>query len=86
MALAITYQVPSLFQITFWALTKISLTQLTKAQQTLIGPAIFIDVALAKSALDEHCQIIAAEEPRILSHADDCQDPSACEVDWHQVW
>lgn len=86
MALAITYQVPSLFWITFWALTKISLTQLTKAQWTLIGPAIFINVALAKSALDKHCWIIAAEVPHILSHTDDCQDPSACKVDRHQVW
>ena len=63
-----------------------SLTQLTKGQRALIGPDIVISVALAKSVLDEHCRIITAEEPRIISHADDCQDPSACETDWHGVW
>jgi len=86
MGLATTYRLPSLFRLAFRGLADMSLTQLTKGQRALIGPDIVINVALAKSVLDEHCRIIAAEEPRIISHADDCQDPSACEADWHGVW
>ncbi|KAG6373521.1 hypothetical protein JVT61DRAFT_6162 [Boletus reticuloceps] len=56
-----------------------------KVQRAMIGQDIFPSVALAKSVLDQHCRIIAAEEPRILVHADNCQDPVACETDWHGV-
>ncbi|KAI9571525.1 hypothetical protein HD554DRAFT_1991697, partial [Boletus coccyginus] len=86
MGLAIVYRLPSLFRVAFQALTDISLTQLTKGQCASIGSDIVINVALAKTVLDEHHWIIAAEEPQILSHADDCQDPLACEADWHGVW
>ena len=51
-----------------------------------LGPDIFSSLALAKAVLDEHCRIVAAEEPHILTHTDDCQLPSACEADWHGVW
>lgn len=39
-----------------------------------------------KLLLDEHSHIIASEEPVILTHAVDCQDPIACQEDWHSVW
>ena len=52
----------------------------------MTGPDIFSSLALAKAVLDEHCRIVAAEEPHILTHTDDCQLPSACEADWHGVW
>ena len=34
----------------------------------MIDPDIFSSLALAKAVLDEHCRIVAAEEPRILTH------------------
>ncbi|KAF8124432.1 chitin synthase-domain-containing protein [Boletus edulis] len=86
MGLAMKYRLPSLFRIAFRTLTKMPLAKLTKGQRTLIGPDIALNVALAKCILDEQCRIIAAEEPPILSHADDCQEPLACEADWHGVW
>ena len=75
-----------LFRRAFRDLINLSLTQLSKAHRSLIGSDLFMSLALAKAVLDEHCRIIAAEEPRILKHADNCQDPMACEVDWHGVW
>lgn len=51
-----------------------------------MGYDVFIALVYAKSALDEHAQIIANEEPVILSHATDRQDPIACEEDWRAVW
>ena len=67
-------------------LTDISLMDLTKEHCSMIGPDAFISLALAKSVLDWHCRIIAAEEPHIVAHAEDCQDPPACAADWHGVW
>ena len=80
MGLATTYWLPSLFRLAFRGLADMSLTQLTKGQCALIGPDIVISVALAKSVLDKHCRIIAAEEPHIISHANDCQD---CRESWY---
>ncbi|KAF8547669.1 hypothetical protein OG21DRAFT_1424357, partial [Imleria badia] len=70
----------------FRGLINIPLTQLTKTHHSMIGSDVFKSLALVKAVLDEHCRIIAAEEPRILTHADDCQDPPACKADWHGVW
>jgi len=86
MELAITYRLPNLFRMAFKGLTERSLIQLTKPQRAMIGQDVFMSLALAKTVLDEHCRIVAAEEPRISAHADDCQDPSSCEMDWHCVW
>ncbi|KAG1827298.1 uncharacterized protein BJ212DRAFT_1257044, partial [Suillus subaureus] len=33
-----------------------------------------------------HHRIIAAEEPKILMHSHNCQDPTACNEDWHGIW
>ncbi|KAG1884364.1 hypothetical protein F4604DRAFT_1677006 [Suillus subluteus] len=30
--------------------------------------------------------IVAAEEPKILMHTSDCQDPVGCNEDWHTIW
>jgi len=86
MELATMYHLPSLFQIAFLALIEIPLTQLTKGQRKMIGVEIFSNVALAKARLNRHHQIVTAEEPHIPSHVDNCQDPSACEADWHGIW
>ena len=45
-----------------------------------------IALVYAKSALDEHTQLVACEEPVILTHAANCQDPTACQEDWHNIW
>lgn len=86
MNLAITFRLPDLFRTAFRRLTDISLTHLTKNHRSMIGSNVFINLALAKAILDRHRRIIAAEEPPILTHADDCQDPPCCEADWHCVW
>ncbi|KAF8121480.1 hypothetical protein EV363DRAFT_1185666 [Boletus edulis] len=86
MDIATTYRIPSLFRTAFRSLANISLTELTKAHRVMIGLKTFASVALAKSVLDQHCRIIAAEEPHIHVHADDCQDTVACATDWHGVW
>jgi hypothetical protein len=39
-----------------------------------------------QAALEEHRHIVAAEEPKILMHANDCQDPVGCNEDWHEDW
>lgn len=51
-----------------------------------MGIPVFIHLVYAKAVLDDHCRIVAAEEPRILVHADDCRYPTACEEDWHAAW
>ena len=84
--LATTYQLPMLFHQAFHGLTNLSLTQLSKAHHLLISSDLFTSLALTKAVVDEHCRIIATKEPHILMHANNCQDPTACEVDWHGVW
>ncbi|KAG1843331.1 hypothetical protein DFJ58DRAFT_665347, partial [Suillus subalutaceus] len=36
--------------------------------------------------LDSHRRIVAAEEPKILMHSNECQDPTGCNEDWHTIW
>ncbi|KIJ13076.1 hypothetical protein PAXINDRAFT_117517 [Paxillus involutus ATCC 200175] len=86
MGFAVTYNIPGLFQIAFQKLTEIPITQLTREHRGMMGPEVFTRLVYAKAILDEHCRIVAAEEPRILTHADDCCDPASCEEDWHSVW
>ncbi|KAG1855612.1 hypothetical protein F4604DRAFT_1685709 [Suillus subluteus] len=28
----------------------------------------------------------SAEEPKILMHSNECQDPTGCNEDWHAIW
>ncbi|KIJ59589.1 hypothetical protein HYDPIDRAFT_33029 [Hydnomerulius pinastri MD-312] len=84
--LAVTYNAPGLFHLAFKELMDISVTQLSKLHRAMMGIEVFTAFVLAKTVLDDHCRIIAAEEPRIMTHAEDCQDPAACEEDWHAVW
>ena len=85
-SVAITYQLLALFRIAFLILTDISLMDLTKEHHSMISPDTFVSLALTKSVLDQHCWIIAAEEPHIVAHAEDCQDPPVCAADWHDGW
>ncbi|KAG2065939.1 hypothetical protein BDR04DRAFT_1031497, partial [Suillus decipiens] len=52
----------------------------------LLGNDVFTTLVYVQVALEEHCRIVAAEEPRILMHSSDCQDPVACNEDWHAIW
>lgn len=51
-----------------------------------MGNNVFIALMYAKSVLEEHVWLVACEEPVILTHAADCQDPAACQEDWHNIW
>jgi hypothetical protein len=84
--LAVTYNIPNLFRIAFRTLIEIPITRLSKEHRRMIGSEVFTRLVYAKAILDEHCRIVAAEEPRILTHADDCRDPASCVEDWHAVW
>ncbi|KAG1801244.1 uncharacterized protein BJ212DRAFT_1286628, partial [Suillus subaureus] len=58
----------------------------THAHQELMGNKVFLNVVYVQAALDHHHQIVAAEEPRILMHSNDCGDPAGCSEDWHATW
>ena len=70
----------------FHTLTALQITQITKEHWELMGIMVFIYLVYAKVVLDDHCCIVAAEEPQILVHADDCRYPTACKEDWHATW
>lgn len=84
--LGLQYQIKDFFIFGFNQLLDIPLTQITKEHRGLMGHDAFIGLVYSKALLDEHSRIVAAEEPQILSHADGCQDPLACEEDWHSAW
>ncbi|KAG2366749.1 hypothetical protein BDR07DRAFT_1273959 [Suillus spraguei] len=54
--------------------------------QELMGHEVFLNIVYVQAALDNHCRIIAAEEPKILMHSSDCQDLMGCSEDWHAIW
>ncbi|KAG2358443.1 hypothetical protein BDR07DRAFT_1247243, partial [Suillus spraguei] len=54
--------------------------------QELMGHEVFLNIVYVQAALDHHRRIIAAEEPKILMHSSDCQDPTGCSEDWHAIW
>ncbi|KAG2138160.1 hypothetical protein BD769DRAFT_1384696 [Suillus cothurnatus] len=50
-------------------------------------PAQLINLAVwYNTTLEEHHHIVAAEEPKILMHTNDCQDPVGYNEDWHTIW
>ncbi|KAG1855692.1 hypothetical protein DFJ58DRAFT_840993 [Suillus subalutaceus] len=65
--LAIKYHIRSIFPYAFQQLAETPITELTHAHQELMGD---------KAALDSHRRIVAAEEPKILMHSNECQDPT----------
>lgn len=80
------FHIPQVFSRSFMNLLKIPLKEISKEHRLLIGEEVFVAFVYAKAMLDEHCRIVACEEPVILSHASDCGNPTACQEDWHAVW
>ncbi|KAJ7203210.1 hypothetical protein C8J57DRAFT_1259775 [Mycena rebaudengoi] len=84
--LSFKYQTRILFSAAFHRLASQKLRDLTPEARDQIGFLVFSKLANLKEALQEHRNIVSAEEPPIKVHADDCQDNSACERDWHAAW
>ncbi|KAG2061314.1 hypothetical protein BDR06DRAFT_1041074, partial [Suillus hirtellus] len=84
--LAIQYNTSALFPFAFKRLVDTPITQLTAQHQELLGNDVFTTLVYVQVALEEHCRIVAAEEPKILMHTSDCQDPVGCNEDWHTIW
>ncbi|KAF9236043.1 hypothetical protein BU15DRAFT_77351 [Melanogaster broomeanus] len=84
--IAVSYTIPELFRLAFRDLTEVPIPELTKLHRIKMGSEVFIAVAYAKALLDTHYRIVAAEEPPIRTHANDCQDSASCEEDWHAIW
>jgi len=80
------FNIPKLFKRGFRSLLDIPLKQVSKEHRLEIGNDAFVALVYAKSLLNKHSCIIASEELVILTHAVDCQDPIACQEDWHSVW
>ncbi|KAI6017255.1 hypothetical protein PISMIDRAFT_29524 [Pisolithus microcarpus 441] len=80
------FHIPQVFSHGFMNLLKIPLKEISKEHHLLIGEEVFVAFVYAKAMLDEHCRIVACEEPVILSHASDCGNLTACQEDWHAVW
>ncbi|KAI6114660.1 hypothetical protein EDD16DRAFT_1597213 [Pisolithus croceorrhizus] len=80
------FHILQVFSHGFMGLLKIPLKEISKEHHLLIGEEVFVAFVYAKAMLDEHCRIVACEEPVILSHASDCGDPTTCQEDWHAVW
>ncbi|KAI6149883.1 hypothetical protein BKA82DRAFT_4474181 [Pisolithus tinctorius] len=80
------FHIPKVFTRGFKELLHFPLKEISKEHRRLIGEKVFVAVVYVKAMLDEHHKIIACEEPTILSHADDCRNPTACQEDWHAVW
>jgi hypothetical protein len=85
-SLAIKYHIHSLFPFAFQQLAKTPITEITHAHRELMGNEIFLNLVYVQAALDHHRRIVAAEEPRILMHSNDCNDPAGCSKDWHTTW
>ncbi|KAG1875466.1 hypothetical protein DFJ58DRAFT_650269, partial [Suillus subalutaceus] len=62
------------------------ITQLTAQHRELLGNDMFTTLVYVQAALEEHRRIVAAEEPKILMHTSNCQDPVGCNEDWHAIW
>ncbi|KAG1830107.1 hypothetical protein EV424DRAFT_1315804 [Suillus variegatus] len=84
--LAIKYHVRSIFPYAFQQLAETPITELTHAHRELMGNEVFLNVIYVQAALDSHRRIVAAEEPKILMHSNECQDPTGCNEDWHAIW
>ncbi|KAG1897853.1 uncharacterized protein F5891DRAFT_956644, partial [Suillus fuscotomentosus] len=84
--LAVQYNTSIIFSFTFKQLVNTPITQLTVQYQELLGNDIFMTLVYVQAALEEYCCIMAAEEPKILMHTSDCQDPVGYNEDWHAIW
>jgi len=62
------------------------ITQLTAHHRELLGTTVFTTLVYVRVALEQHRRIVAVEEPKILMHASDCQEPVGCDEDWHAIW
>ncbi|KAF8549905.1 hypothetical protein OG21DRAFT_1447278 [Imleria badia] len=80
------FSIPKFFHRGFKSLLAMPLKEINREHRLEMGQEVFIALVYAKSALDEHMRLVACEEPVILTHVTDCQDPSACQEDWHNVW
>ncbi|KAG2738471.1 hypothetical protein P692DRAFT_20882620 [Suillus brevipes Sb2] len=72
--------------IKYHQLAETPITEITHAHRELMGNEVFLNVVYVQAALDHHRRIVAAEEPRILMHSNDCDDPTGCSEDWHTTW
>jgi hypothetical protein len=84
--LAVQYNTGAIFPFAFKRLVNTPITQLTAQHRELIGNDVFTTLVYVQAALEEHRRIVAAEEPKILMHTSDCQDPIGCNEDWHAIW
>ncbi|KAG1819327.1 hypothetical protein EV424DRAFT_1323472 [Suillus variegatus] len=84
--LAVQYNTSALFPFAFKRLVDTPITQLTAQHRELLGNDVFTTLVYVQAALEEHRRIVAAEEPKILMHTSDCQDPVGCNEDWHAIW
>ncbi|OAX31896.1 hypothetical protein K503DRAFT_787545 [Rhizopogon vinicolor AM-OR11-026] len=84
--LAIKYHIHDIFPPAFKRLVDTPIIQLTAHHRELLGTTVFTTFVYVQAALEQHRRIVAAEEPRILVHASDCQEPAGCNEDWHAIW
>jgi len=84
--LAVRYNTSAFFPFAFKRLVDTPITQLTAQHRELLGTDVFTTLVYVQAALEEHRRIVAAEEPKILMHTNDCQDPVGCNEDWHAIW
>lgn len=84
--IAIKYHVRSVFSFAFQQLAETPITEITHAHRELMGNDVFLNVVYVQAALDHHRRIVAAEEPKILMHSNECHNPTGCNEDWHAIW
>lgn len=84
--LAIKYHVRTIFPFAFQQLAETPISEITHAHRELMGHEVFLNIVYVQAALDHHRRMVAAEEPKILMHSSDCQDPTGCNEDWHAIW
>ncbi|KAI6142426.1 hypothetical protein BKA82DRAFT_149068, partial [Pisolithus tinctorius] len=84
--LGCNFHILKVFTCSFKELLHFLLKEISKEHHWLIGEKVFIVVVYTKAMLNEHHKVIACKEPTILSHADDFQNPTVCQEDWHAVW
>ncbi|KAI9568350.1 hypothetical protein HD554DRAFT_761658 [Boletus coccyginus] len=81
-----TFKMEKAFKWGFKRLLEMPIEDISKQHRLMMGGDVFVALVYTKSVIDKHCRIIAAEEPIILSHTDDCPNPKECLEDWHAVW
>ncbi|OJA10963.1 hypothetical protein AZE42_08486 [Rhizopogon vesiculosus] len=84
--LAVKYHTRELFPRAFKRLVDTPIAQLTAQHRELLGTTVFTTLVCMQAAVEEHRRTVATEEPRILMHASDCQEPVGCNEDWRYLW